>query len=235
MAGYPWKYGYAGPPFNWLGNFSMTQWQAMKKWAGLRQGDVGEVSTFHRIRAQQLRKTAGILEEYYSSVYPSEQGTYGEKLAPTFRKETWQPGEQGHFNYASGDDQLPMVLVGKVKRQMKEMLQRHEDAVYYMNQVRCLVEKHEDWAQYANDFVNPPADDDQGSPEGLQAILSKVDGYFSKPEYQTVLVDDTVLYKGQPYARVHPADPPTIFELEQVNHSPVGTPLGVVDRGQIDP
>jgi hypothetical protein len=70
----------------------------------------------------------------------------------------------------------------------------------------------------------------------LQQILSKVDGYFGRPEYQHVLVDDTkLLYKGQPYYRVHPADPPTQFELEQANHSPSSFPIGLVDKEKIDP
>jgi len=240
LAGYNWKYAYPGPPFHWLGNFSLTQWNALKQWANSRQGDVAAVSTFHRIRAQQLRKTAGVLEQYYSSVYPGETGTYGETLAPTFNKEAWKPGENGHFNFPSGDDQLPMVLVGKVKTRMREMFQRHEDASYYMNQVRCIIEKHEDLAQYTNDFVqtSTPAGTPKSvpsDPTALQDILTKIDSYFSKPEYQSVLVDDTKLYKNQPYFRVHPADPPTIFELEQANHSPSNFPIGIVDRGKIDP
>ena len=235
--GYPWAYAYAGPPFHWLGSFSMSQWQAFKAWANQRIGDVKDISTLHRIKAEQLRKTAGVLERYYSSVYPKEQGSYGEKLAPTFQKAVWKPDEHGHFNYVPGDDQLPMVAVSRAKGQMKDMLQRHEDAVYLMNQVRCLIEKHEDWAQYASDFAqDPPAGSTAANPTSLQQILSKVDGYFGRPEYQHVLVDDTkLLYKGQPYYRVHPADPPTQFELEQANHSPSSFPIGLVDKEKIDP
>ncbi len=235
MAGYPWTYAYAGPPFHWLGNFSMSQWKAFKTWANQRVGDVKDISTLHRIKAEQLRKTAGVLEQYYSSVYPQEQGSYGEKLAPTFQKTVWKPNEHGHFDYLPGDDQLPMVMVGKAKGQMKDMLQRHEDAVYFMNQVRCLIEKHEDWAQYASDFAQGSSGV-PGNPVTLADILAKVDGYFTRPEYQHVLVDDiSNLYKGQPYYRVHPADPPTQWELEQSNHSPSSFPIGLVDTEKIDP
>ena len=233
MAGYDWKYGYPGPPFNWLGNFSKTQWTTFKTWAGQRSADIPNVSTFHRIRAQQLRKTAGVLEQYYSSVYPQEAGSYGETLAPTFQKEPWKPGQFGHFVYSSPDDQLPGVMVGRVKTQMKDMLQRHEDAVYAMNQIRCLIEKHEDWAQYQNDFVQDPTGVTV-DPETMQELLARVDSYFAKPEYANALVDDTNLYKGQPYFRVNFADPPTQWELEQANHSTPSTEIGFVDSDPID-
>lgn len=229
---YPWKYAYPGPPFHWLGNFSLTQWTTFKTWANQRAADIPDVSTLHRIKAQQLRKTAGILEQYYSSVYPQEAGSYNETLAPTFQKPVWQPGQYGHFNYTPGDEQLPVVMVGRIKTRMKDMLQRHDDAVYYMNQIRCLIEKHEDWAQYQSDFAQDPPGV-TSNPTTLQELLSKVDSYFAKPEYQNVLVDDTTLYKGQPYYRVHPADPPTTWELEQANHSPAGTAIGIVDNEAI--
>ena len=235
MAGYPWKYTYSGPPFNWLGTFSLSQWQAFKQWVGLRQGDMEKVSVFHRIRAEQLRKTAGVMERYYSSVYPQEPAPYSQKLAPTFQKTIWKPGVHGHFNYAPSDDHLPMVMVGRIKGQMQDMFQRDDEAVYYMNQVRCLIEKHEDLAQYAHDFT-------QGGKGAavmtLSDLLAKIDGYFAKPEYKTVLVDDVNqgnMYKGEPYARVNQAEDMTQWELEQANHSSPDTPIWLVDRETIEP
>ena len=148
---------FEGSPFDALGNLSKSQLLVLTQWVSLRQGDVGDISTFHRIRAQQLRKTAGILEKYYSSVYPGEAGSYNEALAPTFRKEKWQPDPiQGYASPAPVDDQLPMNTMSQIKNGMREMFQRREDAIYYLNQVRCLIEKHEDWAQYAYDFVSTP-------------------------------------------------------------------------------
>jgi hypothetical protein len=239
MAGYTgWKYAYAGPPFNWLGHFSLSQWQAMQGWISARQEDIPEVSTFHRIRAEQLRKTAGVLEQYYSSVYPDEEGSYDEALAPTFQKPVWAPGPYGHFNQAVSDDHLPMVMVGRIKKGMQDMFQRHDDAVYYMNQVRCLIEKHEDLAQYASDFAKSPAGGTQTNPRNLAGLISKINSYFSKPEYQTVLVDDvnqSNMYEGQPYTRVNNADPPTQWELEQFNHSLPSDPIMLKDTGTIDP
>lgn len=224
---YPWKYAHAGPPFNWLGNFSLSQWRAMQAWIGLRKDDLESISMFHRIRAEQLRKTAGILEEYYSAVYPGEPAAYAQKLAPTFQKPAWKPGPYGHFSFSYGDDQIPMVMVGRIKTRMKEMLQRDEDAVYYMNQVRCLIEKHEDWAQYAHDFVQPSSSADTVNPETLQTLLAKVNSYFSQPEYQTVLVDDINQgnwYKGQPFGRVNQADTPTQWEARTGESQPIGFP-----------
>jgi hypothetical protein len=226
------QYAYPGPPFHWLGNVSKTQWTTFKTWATQRKGDAASISLLHRIKAEQLRKTAGVMEQYYSSVYPNEAGSYGETLAPTFQKTPWKPGTSGHFNYTYGDDQLPMVMVSRVKGNMKEMVQRHEDAVYTMNQIRCMIEKHEDTAQYINDFVQ----DSTGvtnNPMTLTELLAKVDSYFTKSEYQNVLVNDTVLYKRQPYFRVHPADLPTQWELEQANHSDPSVAISIVDRGVV--
>ena len=238
---YAWEYAYAHPPFNWLGNFSLSQWQALKAWISVRQGDIPAISMFHRIRAEQLRKTAGLLERYYQSVYPNEPSAYGQKLSPTFQKAVWQPGPDGHFNYASGDDHLPMIMVSRIKRGMKGMLQRDEDAVYGMNQVRCLIEKHEDWAQYAHDFTLQRATGPGSSPRTLSELLAKIDSSFANAaqlNLDTVLVDDVnaqAFYNGQPLKRVNQADDMTAWEKEQANHSPAGTPINLVDRGVIDP
>ena len=242
MAG-AFQYAYPGPPFHFMGTFTLSQWNALKTWVNSRSGDVAEVSTFHRIRAEQLRKTAGVMEQYYSTIYPKESGTYNnETLAPTFQKAPWKPGQYGAFSYTSGDDQLPMYQMSKVKTRLREMFQRHEDAIYYMNQIRCLIERHEDLAQYAYDFVQQPSTVQSTAtptdPQTLQDIITRIDSYFSKPEYQDVLVDDVNagnMYQGQPYFRVHPADEPTAFELYLANHSPEGFPIGIVDRGVIVP
>ena len=233
---YHWKYTRAEPPFNFLGNFALSQWQAMQAWIGKRQDDMESISMFHRIRAEQLRKTAGILEKYYSTVYPKEPVAYAQKLTPTFQKPAWKPGPYGHFNFSYGDDQIPMVMVGRIKTKMTDMLQRDEDAVYYMNQVRCLIEKHEDLAQYTHDFVKPPPGVDATNPQTLQVLLAKINSYFSKPEYQTVLVDDVNqgnMYKGQPYGRPNQAETPVQWELEQANHSSPDTPIGIMDSEPI--
>lgn len=223
------QYAYAHPPFNFLGHFSASQWGAFKSWVAARQNNFIPISQFHQIRAQQLRKTAGVLEQYYSTVND-------QKLAPTFSKTLWKPGQYGHFAYPYDNDQLPMVMMSKIKIRFKEMLQRDEEAVFHMNQVRCLIEKSEDMAQYAHDFINSPSDTANSStnnPETLQPLLAKINSYFSKPEYVAVLVDDVNnLYKGQPYFRVHQADTPTIRELEQMMHTDpsLGLPISIKEQ-----
>src|SRR4051812_20617071 len=137
MANSSFQYAYTHPPFNFLGHFTMSQWNAFQAWVAQRQGNFPDIALFHQIRAQQLRKTAGVLEQYYSTLND-------QKLAPTFSKTLWKPSENGHFTYPYDNDQLPMVMMSKVKTRFKEMLQRDEEAVFYMNQVRCLIEKNED-------------------------------------------------------------------------------------------
>ena len=228
MAGSGFKYAYAQPPFNFLGHFSATQWNAFQEWVSARKDKFPDISLFYQIRAQQLRKTAGVLEQYYSTLND-------QKLSPTFSKELWKPGENGHFTYPYDNDHLPMVMMGKVKTRFKEMLQRDEEAVFYMNQVRCLIEKNEDMAQFANDFTKPETS--ATSPDTLQPLLAKINGYFSKPEYVAVLVDDiNRLYKGQPYFRVNQADAPTTWELEQMNHSDpsLNLPISVKEQGAVE-
>lgn len=225
------KYAYPGPPFNFLGNFSATQWNAFQSWVADRQANFTPISQFYQIRAQQLRKTAGVLEQYYSTIND-------QNLAPTFSKTLWKPGINGHFTYPYDNDQLPMVMMGKIKTRFKDMLQRDEEAVFFMNQVRCLIEKSEDMAQYAHDFIQPDiSTTNSGSPETLQPLLAKINSYFSKPEYVAALVDDiNSLYKGEPYFRVNQADTPTIWELEQMNHSDpsLGLPIAIKEQGAVE-
>lgn len=223
------KYAYAHPPFNFLGHFSATQWDAFQHWVAQRQGNFSDISLFYQIRAQQLRKTAGVLEQFYATVNDQE-------LGPTFSKDLWQPGGDGHFTYPHEDDHLPMLMMSKVKTRFKEMLQRDEDAVFQMNQVRCLIEKNEDMAQFAYDFTQPDRSKDNSNPDTLQPLLTKINSYFSKPEYVSVLVDDkNNLYKGQPYFRVNQADTPTQYELEQMNHSDSSMPIAIKEQGGFEP
>jgi hypothetical protein len=235
----PVKYSYAGPPFHWLGNFALSQWQSFQKWVNNRTGDVAAISTFHRIRAEQLRKTAGVLEQYYSTVYPEDPASHDQSLAPTFKKPIWQPGQYGHFNYSVANDHLPMVMVSRIKKGVQPALERESDAVYYMNQVRCLIEKNEDAAQFSNDFLqDPPADSSGSNPRTLTELLTKINTYFNKPEYQTTLIDDVNagnMYKGQPYGRTSQADDMTQWELEQANHGQPDDPINIVDTESIDP
>jgi hypothetical protein len=196
-----------------------------------RQNNFAPISQFYQIRAQQLRKTAGVLEQYYNTLNDQH-------LAPTFSKTLWKPGQYGHFAYPYDNDHLPMVMMSKVKTRFKDMLQRDEEAVFHMNQVRCLIEKNEDMAQHAHDFIQPAnSTSNNDSPETLQPLLAKINSYFSKPEYVAVLVDDiNSLYKGQPYFRVHQADTPTTWELEQMMHTDpsLGMPINIKEQGAVE-
>jgi hypothetical protein len=217
---YNYKYARTGPPFNFLGHFSASQRDAFKEWATSRADNFSEISIHHRIRAQQLRKFAGAMEKFYASYN-------AQSLSPTFEKETWQPGKYGHFTYGVSEDHLPMVTMSKIKARYKEQLQRDEEAVFFMNHARHMVEVHEDAAQYALEFT------DSNNTENLNQLLSNIDHYFGQVEYQSVLVEDKdtkKFYKGEPYFRVHPFDPPTRWELEQANHSDPDTEIMLKDE-----
>lgn len=209
------KYAQAGPPFNFLGNFSETQRDAFKTWINARTANFPAITLHHRMRAQQLRKTAGLLEKFYAD-------KNDQKLATTFLKPAWQPGPNGHFSYAFREDHLPMVTVSKIKTLFRPQLQRDDEGVFFMNQVRNLIENHEDAAQFASEIVS--AD----NKENLQTLLKNIDTYFGQESYEAALVkDQTDRYKGQPRFRVHQLDQPTTWELEQVNHSAAGAPIRI--------
>ena len=155
----------------------------------------------YQIRAQQLRKAAGALEQFYMTVND-------EQLSTTFTKAAWQPASAGHFQYAHRDDHLPMVAMGKIKGYLKERLQRQDDSVFHMNHARNIIEKVEDKAQYQSDAMTQ-----------VPNLISQINGYFALPQYAPVLVkDQTDVYPAgstTPRYRVHELDPPTIWEMEQ--------------------
>jgi hypothetical protein len=223
------KYAYPGPPFHFLGHLSASQWAAFKKWQAKRQ-NFDAISMHHRIRAQQLRKTAGVLEQFYSTVNDQALTPSPAVWMPDGTKPIWKPGPAGHFNYAYGNDHIPMVTMSKIKNQYKEQLQRDEEGVFAMNQVRCLIEKHEDAGQYSYEFTHP-----QDAAKGLTGLLSKIDSLFAKPEYRTVLVSDlTDLNNGLPQARVNQADDMVPAELDNFNHSK-SYPYGGMEQGDFQP
>ena len=214
------KYGYTGPPFNFLGHMCHTQFAAFQSWINARTGKLTAVQQFYQIRAAQLRKTAGALEQYYKTAND-------EPLAPTFQKPTWQPGPQGYFSYVWREDHLPMVAMYQIKDYMREQLQRQDEAVFHMNHACNLVEKQEDKAQRAYEALNHPQ-------RSITQLFAQINTYFNKPEYDAVLVNDTsdVYPAGstQPRFRVHQLDAPTQWEVEQMGRA--SAPGATVDVKQ---
>src|SRR5271170_2864488 len=172
-------YGYTGPPFNFLGHFCLTQQQAFNTYVRAREKNFAPIQQHFQIRAAQLRKTAGVLEQFYSTLND-------EMLAPTFTKKPWKPGPQGHFHYPFRDDQIPMVDMSQIKTYMKEQFQRQDESVFTMNHLRNLIEKTEDKAELAFRAMNPT----QWSNETVETLISRINGYFQLPEYEAVLVND---------------------------------------------
>ena len=106
------KYTYPGPPFNWLGTFTTSQKNAFEAWVNTRTSNFAPIQTWYQIRAQQLRKAAGLLENY-------NQNYTADALQPTFLKPSWQPGPQGHWVGNPRNDQFPMVAVSNIKGYMQ--------------------------------------------------------------------------------------------------------------------
>lgn len=201
------KYAYPGPPFNFLGTFTLSQKNAFKSWVDARLPNFSDIETFYRIRAQQFRKTSGVLEKYYAGL--------STPLTPTFSKTGWQPGAQGHFIGAPRNDHLPMVYVSDVKANMQPQFEFVDDAVFMMNHLRTIIERVEDEAQSASLAA-----------AAVAADIVQIENLFAQPQYQGVLVDDvntSNFYKGQPYFRVNALDAPTTWELEQQSRTTDGT------------
>jgi hypothetical protein len=217
MAGNGFKYGYTGPPFNFLGNFDTTQWNAFQKYVGTAQANLPAIQIHYQIRAAQLRRTSGVLEAYYSKVSPV--------LAPTFDKAVWKAGPNGYFNYVQRDDHLPMIAVAQIKDILRNQFQWQDEGVFQMNQLRNLIEKSEDNAQKATEGAG-----------NISNLITAVNGYFNKPEYQAALVkDQTDVYPvgtTQPRFRVHQLDVPTQWEQEQHARATPGGSVNIKEKSQ---
>jgi hypothetical protein len=206
------KYAYPGPPFNWLGTFAASQKNAFETWVNARTTNFAPIQTWYQIRAQQFRKAAGLLENYNQN-YTEDQ------LKPTFNKPSWQPGPQGHWVGNPRNDQFPMIAVSTIKGYMQPQFEYDDEAMFFMNHLRTLIERNEDEAQYAN-----------GAAAAVKVNISNIESYFTQPQYQAVLVDDvnsSNMYNGQPFFRVNPLDAPTQFELEQHGRVAPGAPVNL--------
>ena len=204
------KYALTGPPFNFSGNLSETQRDAFISWVDKQATTLSGVQTAHQMRAQSLRKTAGLLEKFYATSSQSSPDV----LTPSFIKATWKPESTGHFAYAYRQDHVPAVTVDTMKQPFQSRLVKQDDAVFHMNFIRTMVERREDLAQYAHEAITE-----------TPKLVNKLNQLFGKPEYQATLAKDkTDLYQGQPRFRVNQFDPPTPWELAtRSGNSPVGS------------
>lgn len=178
------KYAKVGPPFNFLGHMTETQRDSFYSWMSARMGNFAPITTFYQIRAQQLRKSAGLLEYYYAN-------DSVDKPVPSFRKDTWQPAKGGHPLYNILSDQTPAVAVSRMKEIFKDQLQVNEEAVYWMNWLRNTIEKHEDKAQRASE-----------SHHIIATNKANLNECFTSPEYSRTLVAK----KDENNWRTHPLD-----------------------------
>jgi len=216
----PYNYALPGPPFNFLGHMSQTQNDSLNTWITRNSPNQPLAMAWYQIRANQLRKSAGLLEKYYATEYPDISAP--QPMLPSFQKAEWQPGPSGHFTYVNGNDQLSAVNMSKIKNYYQYMLQRDDEGMFWMNWLRNHIERHEDMANLHNDAeIQVPL---------LQTELTTM---FGKNEYQNVLVDDiktpvvgvnNISIPG-PYFRVNQLDQPTAWELSQFSHLSSGAAI----------
>lgn len=201
------SYTRTGPPFNFQGAMGEAQKNAFEAWVHDRVEDLPQITQFHRIRAHQLRKSAGLLEAFY--------GAQQDALAPTFQKTTWKPDPRGHFLPTARDTHRPAVIVGAIKDRFQSQLSAADRAVFRMNYLRTQIEAHEDLAQDAAE---------------AEAFVSRqftmLQACFGDPHYAQVLVReaDTWAPPGsgltpEPRYRTHPLDPPTLWERHMAGQS----------------
>jgi hypothetical protein len=164
------QYAKTGSPFDFLGHLTETQKGAFYKWLDKRAPYFTDEEKWWRIRAQQLRKTAGALENWYA--YKND-----EALKTRWDKQSWEPGTDGHALYSYRDDQIPSVVVGDIKELFREQLKRDDEGMFQMGHVRTLIEKSEDKAQWSHE-----------AKATLATLRSELDSMFGRPEYQAVLV-----------------------------------------------
>jgi hypothetical protein len=192
------EYVRVGAPFDFLGHFTESQKEAFKTWVEGRKGNFPAIRDHHRMRAQQLRKTAGMLEAFYAKEHI-------EALSPSFKKEAWQPGPDGHWPYAYGNDHFPAMTMREIKDQFRYQMELQNEAVFHMNHLRNQIEVQEDKAQYAHEAAGV-----------VDSMMQRIDALFTQPEYQAVLVRDVSdPYKGEPRFRVNQMDKPTAWEIDQ--------------------
>ena len=191
------KYARVGSPFNFLGHMTETQRDSMYTWMREREGNFDDITTFHQIRAQQLRKSAGLLEFYYANYSP-------DKPTPTFQKDPWQPQSGHHFLYNITSDQLPAVAVSRMKEPYKDQLQVDEEAVFWMNWLRNAIEKQEDKAQKSSEAKTTIAKS--------KTDLSKC---WVDPSYSRTLVSKA----DEETYRTHQLDTPLAPEITSMDHN----------------
>ena len=209
----PRNYALSGPPFNFMGHMSLTQKEALFTWINRNNINQLPAVTWYQIRANQLRKSAGLLERYYATEYPDPSTP--QPMSPSFVKDEWQPGPNGHIPYIVGDDVAPSIAVSHLKDYFKYMLQRDDEGMFWMNWLRNHIERHEDMANMHYDAATMV--------EKLQDNLTNM---FDSSEYQSVLVNDTqttvtgvngITLPG-PYFNSHPLNDDTAYGKAEDSH-----------------
>lgn len=184
-------------PFNFLGNFGEKQKETFYKWIDARTDRFPKIEEFWRIRAQVLRKTGGILEEFYKEKR--------EGLKPFFQKDVWKPGPDGHFTPLNHPDLEPSEAVEDIKGVFLHQLQLDDEGVFFMDLLRTIVETSEDNAQYAREAT-----------DRVGKRKSDLDRMFTEDKYANTLVRD--ISDPEHEVRVNPLEDPTDWELKLFSH-----------------
>lgn len=180
-------------PFHFLGNLSEKQKKTFYKWVDARLDRFPKIEEFWRIRAQQLRKTAGVLEKFYDEKR--------EGLKPFFQKDVWKPGEDGHFMPMDQVDIESAQAVSEIKAVFQHQLQLDDEGVFMMDFLRTIVESSEDAAQHAKE-----------ASAKVGKRKADLDRMFTEDKYAAILVRD--ISDPEHEYRVNPLEDPTDWELQ---------------------
>jgi len=177
-------------PFDFLGVMTQDDLSALEEWLKQKTQYLSEMTSFHQMRSAQLRKTAGILEDFYTEKE--------DPLSPSFVKGVFTPHPKGQKTLSIQDDTTPAICTGLIKERMQTLLEYEDDIVFRMNHVRAMIEAHEDEAL-----------DLQDAPAVIKANIQTLKSLFGRPEFVRTLVSkgDMDKYRTDPYT------PPTETEL----------------------
>ena len=202
----PRVYWRSSPPFNYLGTFNTTQRLALQDWVAKAETNLTLIGKFHQVRAQQLRKSAGLLEDFNLKVDPRA-------MTPSFVKAAWEGDPDGHIAPTLRDDHMPANVMVKVKERFREVLAHDDESMFRMNWLRTRIEAEEDRAQLAYD-----------AKDATTADFTQLSSMFADNAYQAVLVrDQDDQFQGEPRFRVHPLDLPTAWEKLMVSQTVLDT------------
>lgn len=189
-----------GLPFNFQGHLTSSQKKELVKWLNEQLTTTDKVRDWHSVRAAQLRRSSALLVD-----------AHAESNLPTayFQKEVEKVIDS--IVLLPQEDARPANDVANAKQPFLTVIQAFSEAMFQQRRLKALVELHEDLAQ-----------EQEEAKDTVSRSISDLEACFGLAHYQANLVDDeSNLYEGEPYFRVHPLQKPTPFEVRTYSLDPL--------------